>query len=240
MAWLWHNTTQRGHWADVEFAGDMKERWKSIREEIRRRAMQLPPHPAYGAHLTTYSAGVLAPMPDRPLEFEIRYPDTPLPKMFGCLVGNAISTEVRDALDALEPGVHQYIPLRFTNQSGREIDEEFWMLNIGQRLDTCSPADSQNMWERISEVRNPKMMAIDGNNLISRYSDYRTPGKGGKPIWEGLACHASRVAGHHLWREYKMHSGIMMSDVLFEIWSFLGVIKFENKFADFMHPVREV
>lgn len=239
MAWIWEFTSRTDdRVVRLDYVGDTKERCAALGEEVRQRAMKLPPHPAYGYSTRQAYQGVLSRMPDRPLEFQIKYYEPPLRKVFGCGWGTAINNEVRDAIEALEPGVHQYIPILLTHQSGEPVSEEFWVLNIGHRLDTCSPEHSLNMVEEFSEVTNPEVMSADGCNVISWYTTGR-PQVGGPEIWRDLCLFAQKRAGKHLWYEYKMMKRII-SDELFEAWSAIGAVRFENDGMDSVHPVREI
>ncbi|WP_427969998.1 imm11 family protein [Altererythrobacter sp.] len=240
MAWIWEGDTRMDERVFCDWVGDTEEHCNEIGIVARQRALELPLHPAYSDSLWQHpSHGVRCPMPDRPLEFRVDYFDPPLRSLFGCCWGIAINNAARDALEALEPGVHQYLPMELTHKSGKAITDEFWMLNIGQRLDTCSPEHSPHMVEEFQEVRNPRMMLPNGDNVISRYTTGRPWHKGGPPIWRDLCLFAEKRAGRHLWYEYKMRSKFM-SNELFEAWSGIGAVTYKDELMDNLHPVREI
>lgn len=53
---------------------------------------------------------------------------------FSCRVRFAVSQPVKDAIEAAEPGVHQFAPLKVTPHKGQVIDTSYFMLNVCNRV----------------------------------------------------------------------------------------------------------
>lgn len=107
-----------------------------------------------------------------------------------CL-GKAITGFVRDAIEEIEPGVHQYFPCEIFFQDGTQLDEDRWILNICNRLDT---------------------IAVEHSNIVespntSRYMTGNGPFD--VKLWK------DKVAGKAIWHEWR-YSRTYAADALVE------------------------
>ncbi len=104
---------------------------ESIYDPINGTAIYDPVHGAGP------SSGFRQPLPDRPYQRRFTEKVTYLPEILGVSV---ITSRIRDVIEKLEPGVHQYLPFEFYYKDGEKIPGERWYLNICNRLDTIAAA----------------------------------------------------------------------------------------------------
>jgi len=145
----------------------------------------------------TRDMGPMAPY-ECPTEFAVKHNRV---KSFGSLIKLsdrllAVDEALRDLIEELEPGVHQFWPIKITLPKGDPYPEQYFGLRIGQFLDSFRPGESddgawreRNGWYR---VQFPK-----------------------KQYYAGLALSRQAIAASHLWREKILQRpGIFFSDTL--------------------------
>lgn len=141
--------------------------------------------------------GSLAPH-ERPSEFRLMEK----PKSLGSIINTvdrllAVDTALHEIIERLEPGVHQFWPLRITTRTGAEYPVAFYGLVIGRYLDSFVPEQSTGLRE--SEGRPKTYSAIHPT----------------KKAYSELTVSKSAVAGTHLWRELRLLSpALFFSDEL--------------------------
>lgn len=97
----------------------------------------------------------------------------------GCY-GWVVSAEVKEIIEALEPGVHQFIPL--TVKSGtraNHVDYQYYSLRINQRIDDVLVEKSDVKWQT-TEFK---------GNVVRAWLKKTAP----------LVLPASSIRGKHLW-----------------------------------------
>jgi hypothetical protein len=133
-------------------------------------------------------SGFKHPMPDKPFQLQFIEEVDFLPDCYGYM----ISTKIGDVIEALEPGVHQYLPCEWYDMHGRLIPEQRWMLNICNRLDTIAP-------EHSDIIVHPKLEIYMNGNGDRHVS-----------IWK------YKAASHAIWCEWKYGSYNYASDAFAE------------------------
>jgi hypothetical protein len=124
-----------------------------------------------------------------PREFKVEYTRV---KSFGSLIHLpnrlvAVDEALKAIIERLEPGLHQFWPIRIIMPNGDIYPETYYGLRIGQRLDSFDPdASDEGVWD------------------VSRGGIYRVylPRK---KYYEGLALSAEKIGKAHLWREAKLY-----------------------------------
>jgi hypothetical protein len=142
----------------------------------------------------------LGPVADHewPAEFRIRR----LPKKLGALMHlNDRILVVADALkaiiDRLEPGIHQFRPILFSDAKGNTVSDAYHVMVIRQHLDALDPEAS-----------------TAGSLRKSEAGHYRAS-QPNAAVYAGIALTADRIAGKHLWQDQRLKDPeIFFSDAL--------------------------
>lgn len=111
-----------------------------------------------------------------------------------------ITKRVRDAIESIEPDVHNYLPVEVIMPDG-SLAASRWLLNICTRIDTIAVDKSEDVREIF-----PPMMARKFPGW-SRYNSDLQPGR------TKIAVYRDRIAGRAIWFEYKL-GWAMCSDKL--------------------------
>jgi len=95
----------------------------------------------------------------------------------------AVSGTLKDKIEALEPGVHEFWPLRILLPRGEEWPEQFYTIRFGRYLDSFRPDESdEGSW-----------YSNDGKNFTVDLPK--------KEKFAGLAMSKSAIGSAHLWKE---------------------------------------
>ena len=97
-----------------------------------------------------------------------------------------VSEAFKDVVDAMEPGVHQFWPMRFVAPWGKPYDDTLFGMVIGSRLDSFSETDSD-----------PASFTMTDGYPLAEYSNPKKV--------SGLALSRSEIGGRHLWRESRLY-----------------------------------
>jgi hypothetical protein len=103
----------------------------------------------------------------------------------------AVSQPIRDYVEAIEPGVHQFIPFDVTLKTGERPAHRYYLLNI------CSLLD-----------------AIDPNQTTARRANEAGPFLAFVGLNRRIVARADKVAGKVLWMDCDVIGGGFMSDDL--------------------------
>ena len=109
---------------------------------------------------------------------------------------HVVTGAVRDTIEALDPGRHQFVPLAVVEKDGTPAGGEWFALNVMHRQDTLIP-----------ERSNAPM-----NGLFPEGTSYT-------PISDdGIALDLAKLDDSHLWREQRLRHGsaLFMSHALRE------------------------
>jgi hypothetical protein len=172
---------------EIKAIGDTEARLEASSEQVEADLMAkyFTPHPGqrpWPMPSSVYdpvggtgpSSRFRQPMPDRPYQYRVRKSDY-LPDCIGYIITNRI----RDVIEALEPGVHQYLPVEFFYKNGTQLPGERWYLNICNRLDTIAA-------EHCNIQVHPKLGIYQTGN-----------GDWDVKVWK------HKVARHAIWCEWK-------------------------------------
>lgn len=109
---------------------------------------------------------------------------------------DGIRSRTRDIIEALEPGVHQFIPLkvRYTHH-GKGETHDFFTLKINQRADLCLESEMEFTFEQLLPNRPPVRRRRLGTPYVFRRNDIRNL---------------------HLWRQFEPEPEFLMSTPLKE------------------------
>jgi hypothetical protein len=114
--------------------------------------------------------------------------------------GPAVSQRFKDAVEAIEPRVHQFFPVELLHKDGRPYGEPLYYWNITQAIDAIRP-DLGGVYER----GDPNHPGTHSWVISSGVSDRdRTK----------LAVDAATIAGRAAWRDVRMVSRTFVSDAL--------------------------
>lgn len=103
---------------------------------------------------------------------------------------------LRDIIERLEPGVHQFNPIRVTLPKGEEHPVRHHMMIVGRWLDAFRLEESD-----------PKSLHADRQSLLVKASH--------KEAFRGVAMSAVEIGKSHLWRERRLRPATFyMSDTL--------------------------
>jgi hypothetical protein len=147
---------------------------------------------------TEEDRGLLEPH-ERPSEFRIM---ERAPKSLGSLLTLtdrllAVDAALHEIIERLEPGVHQFWPLRITRPKGQEYPVAYYGMVIRRFIDSFVPEQSAGL--RVSEGSPKVFFAIHPT----------------KKAYGDLTVLKSAVAGAHLWRERRLLSPeVFFSDAL--------------------------
>ena len=158
-----------------------------------QRAAFIDSHLIYQAELSRKFTGDLGPLEphERPLEFrmvEARKSPASLLLLTGRLL--AVDAPLKEIIETLEPGVHQFWPLRITQSTG-----QYYGMVIRRFLDSFVPEQSD---------------VLDSGGPSSFFAKSPT-----KKDYANVTLSKSAVAGAHLWRERRLfRPGVYLSDDL--------------------------
>ena len=120
-------------------------------------------------------------------------------------------------VEGLDPGRHQFIPIRVTERDGTPIEKDWHVLVITHRQDTLLPEASDLRWSDPS-------------------------GKGGTYRFthpDHIALDLGRLDGSHLWRERQLQYGstLFMSHALRTVLKDRGLrVLRQHRTRKFEHP----
>ena len=130
----------------------------------------------------------------------------------------AITEPLKNIIEALEPGVHQFFPLKMTMPRGKVYPEPYFGMIILRKLDSFVPEKSSDFHTFTSYTGEKYYHFDETKKSISR-----------------LALSGEKIKGTHLWREkYVQTPNIFMSDELRNAIKEAGLTIFRH------HPVKVV
>lgn len=209
---------------EVDRIASEHERFSAIGAELAKdiearymagpRNRNSPDYPWFGSsEIPGLLAGWRWPMRDQPFVDQLEKPQGELVDIIGTSFGTyAISQRVIDAIEAIEPGVHQYMPYRMLQPDGSAHADRRWMLNV------CTRAEVVDM-----ERSNVQWMA---SPLDYRFMD--APGE------RQLVVKADEAARRAIWFEWRYHKGgfgNFISDALWNALQNAGVRGWQPHYA---------
>lgn len=146
------------------------------------------------------SSGVPYPdIPNVPFEYVLQEDIEGLPSVFKISRLLYVTPKARAVLESFEPGVHQYIPIRFLSpKDGRDYGPCF-MVNICNRLDAYSEAHTD-----VDKLSN---MHFVGPDIPQEYFMFRPKGGYSRNLKVGFK--SETIAGKALWWEWRLSMPFM-------------------------------
>lgn len=134
----------------TEWLGDSLERFTEATADVEREIREKyltpdpgprpwrPPSPWDILHGVGPSLGFRYPLPDQPFQFKIQEEADYIADIFPTNCGKAITERVVDAIERIEPGVHQYLPCELYCRDGKQVLGPRWILNNCVRCDSIA------------------------------------------------------------------------------------------------------
>ncbi|NJM83761.1 MAG: hypothetical protein HC844_16050 [Tabrizicola sp.] len=124
-------------------------------------------------------------------------------KELGALIdghGVYVSEPLKDIIEALEPGVHFYWPMRMTGPKGVEYPVRYYGMQVRRFFHSFRPELSEpGSWREAPNQSTPRYTARGDT----------------KAVYAGLAISEAEVAGAHIWRErHLQRPNLLISDTL--------------------------
>ena len=114
-----------------------------------------------------------------PTESQFHENPKTIPSIFNYSGAWLVDDKVKSVIESLEPGVHQFFPIKLLRVNG-EVAEERWVLNICQRVDGVEP-----------EKSDLKIKRRPADELITSIMPYAAKRK--------VVLVERVIKGHHLW-----------------------------------------
>ena len=136
---------------------------------------------------------------EAPSRFRVGIPAARLPDFFGLAEGGyCVSDLVRDKIEELEPGVHQFLPAAITAKGGEVPQQRYSLFHICNRVDAIDPEKSVLSYD-------------EGLKTFDRSSRGLPP-----DATPRMVLRKEAVAGMCAWVDRRWKYGYFMSDALAE------------------------
>lgn len=100
----------------------------------------------------------------------------------------AVDGRLKAVIEALEPGVHRFWPIRITMPRGKEYPEPYFVMVIRQYIDSFRlDATERDVWKKTYGNDNQFRVRFPTKKYVT-----------------GLAFSAEAIGGAHLWREQRL------------------------------------
>lgn len=178
-------------WLMVESAGLVDAplvRWtpETIEQILKSNAAALAPF----AHLKPgdpnymdFPAGIPVPKPSKPYEASIDELHGPLPD---ALMSTIVNDRIRSAVEAIEPGVHQFIPTTII-MPDKSRDASWWTMRACHRVDAIALEYCIDVFKYNPKPEYPEYFCYRSNNRSSRK----------------IAVYKDRISGMAMWDDIR-------------------------------------
>lgn len=224
MAWILRSSLHPKYQPEIELLDGWRQRWGELSKQVKESLAHLHRSDPYYPRDVMLISGFRYPPIDQPVRARIRCAAGPLPDIFGVMIGAAITRRVVDAIEAVESGVHNYLPLELLARGGRPPPEPRVLLNVCRREDT------------IAVGKSPKLHEVwPDRNKYPGFSFY----VGNHDKFNGIASHRDKVECLSIWWEYKL-SETMISDRLADVLFRTGALHLREDDPNYLIRVREI
>jgi len=169
-------------------------------------------------------SGYGIPRPACSIEIKLRSAPRDTPNVMSFPAGYLVTKAIRDTIEAHDPDVHGFWPVQMKWRSGEAVSQQYWLLNIGQRLETIDDDRSETR-----AMRNDSGFV---HERLCMFEKARLPGIGDKeaairknPI--PVVLNRDAIGDAALWTEahfgYKSPVANLMSDALYEDLKAVGM-----------------
>ena len=181
-----------------------------------------PYHPYFSPHThAPMMQGWRWPIPDQPFRNRFKRREGPIVDIVDTSFGTyAISQRVIDIIEAIEPGVHQYLPYELIQPDGSVHPDQRWLLNVCTRIEALDYESSN-----VVALRDRPQFNHDrntGHHLVVRKSvvegralwfEYRYRGAQGQFLLSDRFWDALNKAGCAGWRPDSFARGHHIEEV---------------------------
>lgn len=196
MAYTLTENFADGFGKSIEFARGFAPIWDAYQEkffeEVLHGKMNYPP---------ALIAGFRYPKPDFVPEIDCEYSASEFHVIMPSAAGMAINQAVIDIIEDIEPGVHQYFPVKFILQNGEQQPEPYFLLNNCSRIKALDLENSAVIVKHLREDRHPfrpyNLYRISENKSVVYSEKYR-----GFAPPHAINVIAEKVVGRAVWAEY--------------------------------------
>jgi hypothetical protein len=157
-------------------------------------------------------AGIPFPPEIVPHRFQTEGNRAPVHSFFSCVVGTAVDDRFVAAVEALSPGVHQFIPVEITTKDGRALARPHFLLNCCTRIESIDPARSYGKIKGETDD--------EGNPSPHWYFNCNGSRK-------NQTVFKDRIAGHAMWWDIRA-SRLFVSDDLWAALNAAGISGLQN------------
>lgn len=209
---------------------DAETQW----ERAKKAEMRAQGHPLPSAYMVLLY-GYAFPPPDFAFGICVNAKPQTLPMFLPLGISYAIPQQVIDAIESVEPGIHQYWPADLTWDDGAPIGEKRWLLNICNRLDTLLPEVSKDIWVTKPPVGEGMYIFTDAmqTRMALRFNKGHAERLADPP---NLFASKERIGSHAIWYEYRLdEERVFFSDQFTSVLLALG-----TSGLDLAYHVREV
>lgn len=188
MAWLRQQSILKEDRPTLEWDPTSSDWLKQVRAEQKAPLENLPPgHPNYVWEFAGPSGIPYPRLPDFALVGTVTDAAGLLPDA-GLSAG--LSSRIKDAIERLEPGVHQFLPLEIRLPNG-EVDKSRWMMVVCNRVDALA-------LDHCSDVHIYRPRPQEHPDWFY----YRSNGDSRMR----LVVHADRIAGMAIWYDWRFQN----------------------------------
>lgn len=122
---------------------------------------------------------------------------------------NAVSSRFRDLVEGLEPGVHQFFPLKLFYKNGSRVEEDYFVFNCTVSFDCLLTAQSEVTWYGLDDPNECPRVRVGWRDRI--------------------VLSRPAIAGRHVWCPLKIrHAGIYVSDEMYAQMSEMEMKYFDS------------
>jgi hypothetical protein len=133
----------------------------------------------------------------------------------------SVSSRARGLIETLEPGAHQFLPVRFEDAAGGSIEQRYFLI-VCNRIDSVDREHTTMLlWQ--GEVWQPA-------HLLPR--DDLPPGFDAS-VEPRLVFSLSRIGRHHLWRDKHLRQGPFVSAMLADALTESGMTGLDLRMSAF-------
>lgn len=162
-------------------------------------------------------SGYGIPRPDCRIDIKIRATPRDMPNVMSFREGYLINESIRTIIEKHDPGIHGFWPVNLKWRNGKEIADQYWLLNLGRRLETICEESSSVVIKRNQSGHPFQKICVFEKTKYSDTGD-KEADMLKKPL--PIVLKKETIGDAALWTEahfgYKAPVANIMSDALYE------------------------
>jgi hypothetical protein len=197
MAWIPQSTFEEADNPEMERNVEAVEWLESVNRELKAKYAALDRnHPDY-VSLHGYPIGFAIPEPTCAFRAQVVSASARLPDHLPGSGFGAVNSKIKDAIEAIEPGVHQFFPVEIVMPDG-SLAEPYWFMNVVNRVNAIALAQCVEVYEFFyNKDEYPGWSVVRFNTQPDTI----------------IAVRKNVIQGKALWYDYKFR-GIFFSEAL--------------------------